>query len=134
MATSNRLTVSLVVVLALSGLLVGGYAFFAFVSGQVPRWTSAERVCSQPESIEYDTAASYEVVIREPSRPLSLNAGPSHAVVSRAGDGSYGVYVELNDSGDPRALSCKWTPTGVTITESNGIEHTIPSSVFTGGR
>jgi hypothetical protein len=91
-------------------------------------------VCSEPESIVYEEGSSYSVFVRVPSLSLSLSPGPSSAVVSRTGDGSYGVYIELNPSTDADGVTCRWEPDRVEIVEPNGIVHTVPASVFTGGR
>lgn len=122
----------------LVGILVGGllllYALTVFVVGEAPEWTSATSVCTQPESIVYEQGSSYSVFVRKPSLSLSLSSGPPNAVVSRAGDGSYGVYIELNSAKDADEVRCRWEPDHVVIVESNGIEHSVPASVFTGGR
>ncbi len=56
------------------------------------------------------------------------------AVVSRAGDESYGVYIALSSAHDVADVTCRWEPDRVVIVEPNGIEHTVPASVFSGGR
>jgi hypothetical protein len=126
------------VLVFLSGGFVGAvvllYALTAFVFGQTPEWTSATSVCVQPESIAYEQGSSYSVFVREPSLSLSLSPGAPNAVVSRTGDGNYGVYIELNSSIDADAATCRWEPDHVVIIEPNGIEHSVPASVFTGGR
>lgn len=124
------------------GLAIGGafgvilllYALVVVVFGEAPEWTSATSVCTQPESIVYEQGSSYSVLVRKPSLSLSLSPGPPNAVVSRAGDGSYGVYIELNSATDADDVTCHWEPDHVVIVESNGIEHSVPASVFTGGR
>ena len=45
----------------------------------------------------------------------------------------YGVPVDLNPSTRTDVI-CAWSSTGVTITEPNGISHSLPVSVFIGGR
>lgn len=117
-----------------AGALLCCYAFVVFVNGEAPTWTSTTSVCTQPESIVYEEGAAYSVVVREPTFSLSLDSGPSHAVVGRSVDGSYGVFVELNPASDPAEVTCRWEPDHVVIVESNGIEHSIPAEVFTGGR
>lgn len=116
------------------GLLVVLYALVVFAFGEAPEWTSATSVCTQPESIVYEQGSSYSVFVRKPSLSLSLSPGPPNAVVSRTGDGSYGVYIELNSATDADAVTCRWEPDHVVIVESNGIEHSVPATVFTGGR
>ncbi len=126
----------------LVGFVVGGfvgmvvllYALSVFALGQTPEWTSATSVCVQPESVVYEQGSSYSVFVRKPSLSLSLSPGPPNAVVSRTADGSYGVYIELNSATDTDAVICRWEPDHVVIVESNGIEHSIPATVFTGGR
>ncbi len=110
------------------------YALVVFVLGEAPEWTSTTSVCTQPESIVYEPGPSYSVFVREPSLSLSLSTEPSIAVVSRTGDASYGVPIELNPSTDADAVTCRWEPDHVEIVEPNGIEHRVPASVFTGGR
>jgi hypothetical protein len=116
------------------GLLVLLYALVVFAFGEAPEWTTATSVCTQPETIVYEQGSSYSVFVREPSFSLSLSPGPADAVVSRTSDGSYGVYVELNSATDAREVTCRWESNHVVIIEPDGIEHSIPSSSFTGGR
>jgi len=115
-------------------IVVGLYALVVFVLGEAPGWTTATEVCRQPDTVRYEDGSSYAVYVREPSLSLSLSSGPSLAVVSRSGNGSYGVFIELNPSTDPDLVTCRWQPDRVEIVEPNGIVHAVPASVFTGGR
>ena len=114
--------------------VLGVYSLFVIFQGRAPEWTSTSVACTQPDSVTYEDG-TYSVFVREPTFSLSLNSEPLTAVVSRTGDGSYGVAIELNSSTDSAdQISCDWTDDGVDIIEGNGIVHTVPASVFTGGR
>ena len=114
-------------------LTVGLYAAVTFGTGTAPGWATTERACLQPDTLSYVEGSAYGVYVKEPWA-LALTSGPSHAVVSRDASGGYGVWVELNRSGDPRRVTCTWTADAVEIRETNGIVHTVPARVFTGGR
>jgi hypothetical protein len=131
MANQRKGRVLVYLVGGVVGLVVLLYAMVVFAFGQTPEWTSATSVCTQPESIVYEQGSSYSVFVRKPSLSLSLSPGPPNAVVSRTGGGSSGVYIELNSA---TAVTCRWEPDHVVIVESDGIEHSVPASVFTGGR
>jgi hypothetical protein len=122
--------------LVAAGCLLGAsivlYALVVVVLGEAPEWATTAQICRQPNTVAYDES-SYSVVVRQPSFSLSLSPGPTHAVVGRSG-GSSGVFVELNGSTDPDEVTCRWDPDGVEIIEPNGITHTVPATVFIGGR
>ncbi|CAN5583817.1 hypothetical protein BH10ACT3_BH10ACT3_03940 [soil metagenome] len=114
--------------------VVGVYSLFVIVQGRAPEWSSTSVACPQPESVTYEDG-TYSVFVRETTFSLSLDSPPLTAVISRTGDGSYGVPIELNSStDDAEQITCEWTADAVEIVEGNGMIHTVPASVFTGGR
>ena len=130
----RRLVVGSASLVALFAVLVVGiYALVVFVLGEAPGWRATTEVCRQPDTVKYEDG-SYAVYVWEPSLTLSLSTKSSNAVVSHTGAGTYGVAIELNPSTDPRRVTCRWETDRVEIVEPNGIVHTVPTSVFTGGR
>lgn len=108
---------------------------WALLGGALPERSSTERVCEQPSTVEYEDGGGYAVFVRRsgPLVPL-LGSDERSAIVGR-GDGSHGVVVALNPStNDAAAVTCTWRADAVEILEPNGIVHTIPADVFTGGR
>jgi hypothetical protein len=127
------------VVPALAGLLIVlaglyGLALTTFVFGQFPSPTTTAKICTQPDTVTYETGAAYEVVIKKPSFSWGLSPKRPHAVIGRSGNnGTYGVFVDLTTL-NPAHTTRRWEPDRVEIIEPNGIVHSIPASFFTGGR
>ena len=109
------------------------YAGVAVIFGAAPVWTSTTRACTQPSNVDYGDGARYGLFVRKPTVALSLSRPPSTAVVSRY-DGSYADAIELHDASDADEVDCVWTHDGIEIREPNGVAHTVPATVFRGGR
>jgi hypothetical protein len=124
----------LVVALVAVAMAVGVYALWAFGTGRVPETSERREACRQPETVSYDGTTGYAVFVSEPSVSLSLAPSAPRAIVSRIGDGSYGVIVELGSADDAGEVECRWEADGVTIVEPGGIAHVVPADVFSGGR
>ena len=121
------LVVVAVVVVGITGLWVAA----TFVLGEVPMWSTTTRACSQPSDIDYGDGV-YGVYVRKPTVVLSLDTPHSVAVVSRSGN--HGDTIALHTATDAHQLTCRWDADGVEIRESTGIAHSVPATVFTGGR
>lgn len=136
--TDGRLKRAPGVLLAAGASLISLYALAWlgawFVVGPGLQGGSASPACTQPESIVYEDGSSYSVFVKGPSLSLSLDPGPPHAVVSRYGDGGYGVFVELDGSTDASDVSCSWEHDRVRILEPAGTAHEVLATGFTGGR
>ena len=116
-----------VVVVGFTGL----WAAATFVLGEVPKWSTTTRACSQPSNIDYGDGV-YGVYVRTPVVVLAMGKPHLEAVVSRSGN--HGDVITLHTATDARQLTCRWDADGVEIRESTGVAHTVPATVFTGGR
>lgn len=131
-ATRRRLLRGLLIGLAIVVVgFTGLWVAATFVLGEVPTWTTTTKACSQPSNIDYGDG-TYGVYVWKPKIVLAMGTPQSVAVVGRSG--SNGDTIELHGSTDAAQLTCRWDADGVEIRESTGVTHTVPASVFTGGR
>ncbi len=86
------------------------------------------QTCDQPSDIVYEPGAAYHVYRSEIGGWLS-----DQQSVTVGREPGYGVPVILHPSAAGN-VTCSWSAMGVTVTDSVGIAHTVPASVFIGGR